>query len=71
LLVPTGTQSGIVDQIAEATRAALAEPGYRQMLIDAGMEPARDTSPEEFRRALAADIALWTPIVKALELKLD
>jgi hypothetical protein len=41
------------------------------MLIDAGIEPTLDTNPEKFRRSLAADIALWTPIVETLGLKID
>ena len=30
-----------------------------------------DSTPDKFRGSLAADIALWTPVVKALGLKLD
>jgi tripartite-type tricarboxylate transporter receptor subunit TctC len=71
LLAPTGTPAGIVKQISDATRTALAEPAYRKMLTDTGMEAATDTSPEGLRRALAADIALWSPVVKALDLKLE
>jgi tripartite-type tricarboxylate transporter receptor subunit TctC len=71
LLAPGGTPIGIIEQIAQATRTAIAEPAIRQMLIDAGIEPTLDSNPEKFRRSLAADVALWTPVVKALELKLD
>ena len=71
LLAPAGTPIGIIEQIAQATRGAVAEPAYRQMLIDAGMESTLDSSPEKFRRTLAADVALWTPVVKALGLKID
>jgi hypothetical protein len=41
------------------------------MLIDAGIQPSLDTSPEKFRRSLAADVALWDPVVKALGLEID
>jgi tripartite-type tricarboxylate transporter receptor subunit TctC len=71
LLAPAGTPVEIIEQIALATRTAVAEPGYRQMLIDAGMEAPVDPNPETFRQSLAADIALWAPVVKSLELKLD
>jgi hypothetical protein len=50
---------------------AVAEPSYRQMLIDAGMEAPVDPNPETFRQSLAADVALWTPVVRSLGLKLD
>ena len=71
LLAPAGTPNGIIEQIAQATRTAIAEPAFQRMLIDAGIEPTLDSNPEEFRRSLAADVALWTPVVKALGLKID
>jgi tripartite-type tricarboxylate transporter receptor subunit TctC len=71
LLAPAGTPIGIIEQIAQASRTAVAEPAYQQMLIDAGIEPTLDSNPEKFRGSLAADVALWTPVVKALGLKID
>src|SRR4029434_3351737 len=71
LLAPAGTPVGIIEQVAQATRTAIAEPAYQRMLIDAGIEPTLDSNPEKFRQSLAADVALWAPIVKALGLKLD
>jgi tripartite-type tricarboxylate transporter receptor subunit TctC len=71
LLAPAGTPTGIIEKIAQATRTAIAEPAYQQMLIDAGIEPTLDSNPEKFRRSLAADVALWTPVVKALGLRID
>jgi tripartite-type tricarboxylate transporter receptor subunit TctC len=71
LLAPAGTPIGIVEQIAQASRTAVAEPAFGQLLLDAGIEPTLDSNAEKFRQSLAADIALWTPVVKALELKID
>src|SRR5258705_11420770 len=71
LLAPAETPIGIIEQIAQATRTAVADPAYRQMLIDAGIEPTLDSNPEKFRRALASDVALWAPVVNALGLKID
>jgi tripartite-type tricarboxylate transporter receptor subunit TctC len=71
LLAPAGTPRPIIEQIAKATHTALAERDYQQMLIEAGFEPTLDSSPEKFRRSLAADIALWAPVVSALGLKID
>ena len=71
LLAPAGTSVEIIDQIALATRMAVAEPTYRQMLVDAGMEAPVNSNPETFRKALADDVALWAPVVKSLGLKLD
>src|SRR3954465_4363531 len=71
LLAPSGTPAEIIEQIAQATRTALEEPAYRQLLIEGGFEPILDSNPEKFRDALAADVALWAPVVKSLGLKLD
>jgi tripartite-type tricarboxylate transporter receptor subunit TctC len=71
LLAPAGTSIGIIEQIAEATRTAVADSAYKQMLSDMGMEAPLDSNPEKFRQTLAADVALWTPVVKRLGLKLD
>lgn len=71
LLAPAGTATEIIEQIAQATRTVIAEPSFKQMLIDAGIEPAVDSSPRKFRQSLAADVAQWAPVVNALGLKID
>src|SRR5712691_2724898 len=71
LLAPAGTPIGIIEQIAQATRTIVADTAFKQMLLDAGIEPTLDSNPEKFRRSLAADVALWTPVVKALAVKID
>jgi tripartite-type tricarboxylate transporter receptor subunit TctC len=71
LLAPAGTPKLIIEQIAQATRTALAERAYQQALIEAGFEPTLDSTPEKFRQSLAADVTLWTPLVKTLGLKID
>jgi len=71
LLAPAGTQVGIIEQIAQATRTIIAEPAFKRMLIEAGIEPTLNSSPEKFRQSLAADVALWGPVVKSLGLKID
>jgi hypothetical protein len=59
-----------VDLLAQMS-AIMAEPTYQQSLIEGGFEPTIDSSPEKFRQSLAADVALWAPVVKSLGLKLD
>jgi tripartite-type tricarboxylate transporter receptor subunit TctC len=71
LFAPARTSSAIIDQIAHANHAALAEPGYQHMLVDSGFEPDTDSSPEKFRRLIEAEIAKWTPIVRAIGIKID
>jgi tripartite-type tricarboxylate transporter receptor subunit TctC len=71
LVAPAGTPLGIIEQIAQASRTVVAEPAFRRMLSDAGIEPMLESNPEKFRQALAADVTLWRPIVQALGLKID
>src|ERR1044072_1063925 len=71
LLAPAGTPKPIIEQVAQATRTLLSTPDYQQLMTDAGFEATPESSPEEFRAVLAADVALWTPVVKALGLKID
>jgi len=71
LLAPAGTPITIVEQLAQSARAAVADSAFQRLLIDAGIEPTPDSSPEKFRRSLASDVALWSPIVKAIGVKID
>ena len=70
-VAPAGTPATIIEQIAQAVRTALADPEYRQRLIDSGFEASADTTPEKFRRRLEADVRFWTPLVESLALKID
>ena len=71
LLAPAGTPKAIINQIAQATRSAVAEQDYQKILNESGLEPDLDSSPEKFRRSLENDIARWRPVVDAIGLKLD
>jgi tripartite-type tricarboxylate transporter receptor subunit TctC len=71
LFAPAGTPRAIIDQIAQANHAALAEPTYQHVLLDTGFEPDIDSSPEKFRRLIEAEIVKWTPLVAAIGIKID
>jgi tripartite-type tricarboxylate transporter receptor subunit TctC len=71
ILAPARTSSAIVEQIAQATRTVLAEQAYHKFLIDGCFEPDIDSNSDKFRRLLEEDVARWTPVVKALGLKID
>jgi tripartite-type tricarboxylate transporter receptor subunit TctC len=71
LFAPARTPKAIIEQIAEATRRAMADQTYQQSMIDGGYEPDLDSGPEKFRSIVEDDIVKWTPIVRALGLKLD
>jgi tripartite-type tricarboxylate transporter receptor subunit TctC len=71
LFAPAGTPRPIIDQIAAATGKAMAEPEAQRNLIEQGMEPVMDSSPEKTRRFIEEDIARWRPVIRAIGLKLN
>jgi tripartite-type tricarboxylate transporter receptor subunit TctC len=71
LFAPGGTPDAIVAQIAKANSAAMADKAYRQSLIDAAVIPATDWTPEKFRQFMAEEVVRWTPLVKAIGVRLD
>jgi tripartite-type tricarboxylate transporter receptor subunit TctC len=71
LFAPRNTPKPIVDQIAAATDKVMEDDNFRTMLIDAGMEPYRHSTPEKTAQFLEQDIARWTPVFRAIGLKLN
>lgn len=71
LLAPAGTPKPVIDQIAKASRTLLSTDDYKKLMIDIGFEATPESDPEDFRKVLAADVALWSPLVKSLGLKID
>jgi tripartite-type tricarboxylate transporter receptor subunit TctC len=71
LFAPAKTPKPIVEQIAAATASALASEEVRNNLIEQGLEPYPDSTPEKTRHFVEDDIARWTPVVRAIGLKLN
>lgn len=71
LFAPAGTPEPIIEQIAEANRIALADKAYLQSLVDAAVEPLPDWTADRFNRFMDQDVARWTPLVRAIGVKLD
>ena len=67
---PAGTPKPIVAKLNEAVARALKNAEVQERLRDNGMDAAHNT-PEEFSRFIAADIAKWTKVVKAGNIKVD
>jgi tripartite-type tricarboxylate transporter receptor subunit TctC len=71
LFAPAKTPKDIVERIAQASHTVMADRELQQLFIASGFEPILDAGPEQMRRFLEEDIARWTPIIKAIGLKLD
>src|SRR3954468_2564267 len=71
LFAPAKTPREIIEQIAQTTRAAMADPQFQQAFVSAGFDPYPDSTPETTQQFVEAEIARWTPIIKSIGLKLD
>ena len=67
---PAGTPRPIISQINQALGRILKQPEVLERLRTDGLEPVGST-PEEFARVIARDIATWSKVVKAGNIKVD
>jgi tripartite-type tricarboxylate transporter receptor subunit TctC len=65
LFLPARTPRAIVDQVYEATQKTMNDPAMQKALIDQGLEPITNSSPEKVRAFIEEEVARWTPVVKA------
>lgn len=70
LIAPAKTPERIIAKIHDAVVDGLAEPAVREKLASQFMEPI-PTTPAQFRAKIDADLARWSPIIKALDLKIN
>ena len=71
LFAPTGTSGAIIAQIARANLVAMQDGAYQRSLVEAAVIPAFDWTPEKFREFIDEEVTRWTPLVKAIGVKLD
>jgi len=67
--LPAGSSREFASQLSAAVATSLAKPDVRERLMAIGLIPV-GTTPEGLTRELAADTALWQPIVKATGYKI-
>ena len=68
---PKGTPTAIVEQIAAASRRAVADKELQRLFSSAGFTPDFESTPKKAEKLLADEIAYWTPVIRAIGLKLD
>ena len=67
--LPAGSPPEFAKQLSGAAVAALAKPEVKEKLLAIGLIPV-GTTPEGLTQELAANTALWQPIVKATGYKI-
>ena len=67
--LPAGAPPEFVRQLSTAVVAVLAKPEVKEKLLAMGLIPV-GSSPEGLTRELAANTAMWQPIVKATGYKI-
>jgi tripartite-type tricarboxylate transporter receptor subunit TctC len=70
LIAPAGTPDAVVAKIAREVAAALAAPDVRERLAAQYMEPIPGT-PADFRARIDADLARWTPVIRAAKIRVN
>ncbi len=58
-------------KIAAANHSAMMDGAYQKSLIDQAVIPVTDWTPERFNQFMAEDVARWSPLVKAIGVRLD
>jgi tripartite-type tricarboxylate transporter receptor subunit TctC len=71
LFAPANVPKAIIDQIANETRAAMADPQVQDQMIKSGFEPVLDSGPEPAQREVLSELARWVPIIKATGFKVQ
>jgi tripartite-type tricarboxylate transporter receptor subunit TctC len=67
---PAGTPREIILRLNQALARVLKQPEVQERLRADSREPAH-TTPEEFGRVIARDVAKWSGVVKAGNIKVD
>ena len=70
LFAPAGTPPSVVKKLQDQVARAVRLPDMRERLDKLGIDPSGNTS-EEFGRIVASDIAKWTAVAKAGNIKAD
>jgi tripartite-type tricarboxylate transporter receptor subunit TctC len=71
LFAPAGLARPVADLLVGETRKIMADPEFQRVLLVSGFEPTLASGPEHAQRHVSAELARWTPIMKATNFKLE
>jgi tripartite-type tricarboxylate transporter receptor subunit TctC len=70
LIAPAGTPDALVARIGREVAEVVTAPDVRDRLAAQLMEPIPGT-PAEFRARIDADLARWTPVIRAAQIRVN
>ena len=67
IFAPAGVSKEVIEKLAAALDKALDDPGVAQRLaqLGASLPPKSERDPLKFEHLVKAEIARWSPILKA------
>ena len=71
IVAPAATPKAIVARLANEVRNALGDPLVRERLAAISMEPALDSSPEQFGSLIRAELERWAKFVRDTGIRAD
>jgi tripartite-type tricarboxylate transporter receptor subunit TctC len=70
MAAPLGTPPNLIEPISKALNNIMARPAIQERLLQLGIQPITQSTPESARAYVSAEIARWTPVVKKLGIAL-
>ncbi len=69
LFAPAGTPDAIIARLAEAARKVMADAELRDLYDKAGLEVSGEDTPAKAAKFIDEEIARWSPVIRAINLK--
>ena len=67
-IVPRGTPAAVVDKLSAETNAVLAEPDFKQRVLQLGLQP-RGGTPAEFAAFIVRETRKWGEVIRVAGVK--
>jgi hypothetical protein len=65
------TAASASSRLGNASRVIMGEKAFQTFLLESGLEPESNSSPQELRRVLLSEVERWTPVIKGIGLQLE
>ena len=69
ILAPAGTPSSVIEYLSGAMQKIMADRSFIEGLVRLGVDPVKDSKPDQAAAMIKAELARWSPIIASLGLK--